>query len=313
MKTNTFILAIFVIFLLGCSSSTPIASLTPTITSIPTQTLTPSPSSTPKPTATPTLLLPSSIVFSIEDGVKPDDIKAIQQGIAIVHNYLETTVGGDETTNWPNFTVSVFNSSSNESCCLGLTKGSNGLNEPGPRFYTLHPEWSNNPLFPNTFIEHEKHSDHEYTHAWQGSLGCIGGRYGQPLGRWLTEGMAEYIAWNSLIKAGVFSHKQVIKFHVDSVLSQTGKPDFQSWENPDNLFDWWAYNYAYLAVEKLVEDNGGPIILRKLCDEAAKLAPVTNLRDYLNLNIAMKNLGIDKTSFYDELSIYFEEVLNKNR
>jgi hypothetical protein len=260
--------------------------------------------------------VPSSIRFNIDNGVSAANVEAIWQGIAIVHNYLETMMGGDEASNWPNLTVSIFNATSNESCCLGLTEGHNGLYEPGPRFYTLHPEWRNrNAMFPGGLsLEHQKHSAHEYTHAWQGALGCVGGQYGQPLGRWLTEGMAEYAAWNSLVQAGQLTREQVATFHVNSALSQSSysaRPDFKSWEDPDNPFHSWAYNYAYLAVEKLVTEAGGSIILRMLCDEAARVAPVTNIRDYLNLAIVMKNLGIDRDGFYDELPSYFAELFRK--
>jgi hypothetical protein len=170
-------------------------------------------------------------------------------------------------------------------------------------------------MFPGGLsLEHQKHSAHEYTHAWQGALGCVGGQYGQPLGRWLTEGMAEYAAWNSLVQEGQLTREQVATFHVNSALSQSSysaRPDFKSWEDPDNPFHSWAYNYAYLAVEKLVTEAGGSIILRMLCDEAARVAPVTNIRDYLNLAIVMKNLGIDRDGFYDELPSYFAELFRK--
>lgn len=307
-----------ILLLTACTSkpvTTPTLAFTQTAEA--TETIVPTSTKTPTlaPTLTPTLSVPDSVNFNIEDGTDATDIVAIKQGVSLAHFYLETVLGGDEAASWPNITVNVFNADSKVSCCQGLTRGKSGFYEPGPSFYTLHPNWvSRNPLFPGSiFLEHKKHSTHEYTHSWQSAIGCAGGKYGNPLGNWLTEGMAEYITWNALVQSGELTHKQVIKFHVDSALSQAGQPDFQSWENNENLFDWWAYNYAYLAVEKLVSDNGGPMILRRLCEETARIAPETNIRDYKNLSIAMQNLGIDKEIFYSELPAYFDQVFQLDK
>lgn len=291
------------------SAFTQTAGATETIA--PTSTKTP----TPAPTLTPTLSVPDSVNFNIEDGTDATDVEAIKQGVALAHSYLETVLGGDEAASWPNMTVYVFNADSKVSCCQGLTRGPSGFNEPGPSLYTLHPEWLNrNTLFPGSqFLEHKKHSTHEYTHSWQAAIGCNGGKYGNVLGRWLSEGMAEYITWNALVQSGELTHRQAMKFHIDSALSQPGQPDFRSWENPNNPFDWWAYNYAYLAVEKLVSDNGGPMILRRLCEETARITSDANIRDYKNLDIAMQNLGIDKEAFYSELPSYFEQVFRLDK
>jgi hypothetical protein len=39
---------------------------------------------------------------------------------------------------------------------------------------------------------------HEYTHVWQSSLGAIDIHW-QPLGNWINEGVAEYVAFNAII------------------------------------------------------------------------------------------------------------------
>lgn len=313
------LIAMGMLLLTACATSQPVTTptLTFTQTAVATETMVPTSTktSTPAPTLTPTLSVPESVNFNIDDGTDAADIEAIKQGVALAHFYLETVLGGDEAANWPNMTVNIFNADSKVSCCQGMTIGPSGFYEPGPSLYTLHPEWLNhNALSPESlFLEHKKHSAHEYIHSWQAAIGCAGGKYGNVLGGWLSEGMAEYIAWNALVQSGELTHKQVMKFHIDSALSQAGQPDFQSWENNDNLFDWWAYNYAYLAVEKLVSDNGGPMILRTLCEETARIAPETNIRDYKNLAIAMQNLGIDKEVFYSELPAYFDQVFELDK
>lgn len=290
-------------------SHTLVASQAPTLTRAPSNTPTPSPTETPSPS--PTLDIPSSIEFEIENGVDPDNINAIKVGVESAHQYLVSSMGGDEAAE-KGILVSIFDKTSDESCCLGLTEDSSGNFVAGPRFYTLHPEWRRgNSLFPGSIdLEHAKHSAHEYSHAWQASVGCLGSPYGQILGSWLTEGMAEYIAWNSLVNSGFVTKDQATNFHMGTIISSGEDPDFRSWENPDNTFDWWAYSYSYFAVDMLASDYSGDLTLRNICEEAARVAPVTNLRDYLNLPIALDNVGIDRDVLYRDLNEYFEEVVN---
>ena len=261
------------------------------------------------------LTVPPSISFYFDEGVGDADRGAIMTGVAIAHDYLQSVLGGDETTAWRDasgngLVVSVYTSADpeeSEGCCHGLTLGSDGQLRPGPRFYVSGRSWADG--FQPAEVRHAKDSAHEYAHNWQAVNGCVA-NFGNPLGRWLTEGMAEYIAWNAVIRAGLTSESELLRWNVEYATSAaTGPPDWELWEDSDNpSFRHWSYPYSFLATRRLVDEYGGANVLRDICEEVARLAPTSGVHDHLNMRSAFENLGIDRGQLYADMDRYVAEL-----
>ena len=259
---------------------------------------------------------PPLVTMYFDEGVGVDDREAITAGVGIAHNYLATILGGDEAATWTDsvgnpLTFSVFASSDDEGCCLARSIGPSGVYEMGPRFYVEHPLWTQGNDF---FIWHRKHAAHEYAHVWQAAVGGWGRgqpNIGNPLGRWLSEGMAEYLAHNSLIEIGLLTEEQVIADTVRGASTAGFSPDLAAWENPDDqTFASVGYGFSLLAVIRLVNEYGGPMVLRLISEEAGRLAIATpGVRDYLHMGMAFENLGIDRGAFYADMAEYFDQLV----
>lgn len=266
---------------------------------------------------TTTLALPETVAINFDVGVSDFDRQAITDGVAIAHNYLETMLDGDEVVTWTDefegnpLTVTVY-ASGDMGCC---TAGSFIPGAPFPDDFLLGPvfnvgniEWSSSQDAPQSVLR-RKHSAHEYAHAWQGAVGCSGGGHGDPLGRWLSEGMAEYIAWNSLIATGLITEDQAFGWNIRSAAQHPVPPDFLAWEsNDDQSFDWEAYYYAFFAATRLVNEHGGPMVLRDLCEETARLASARGFPYWPNFAIALENLGIDRDRLYADMASFIHMV-----
>lgn len=316
------------ILVAGCSQSadttstvreTTTGAVDASVTSVAATTSSSSTTTEPPTTTTTTLAFPDGVVINFDEGVSDVDREAITDGVAIAHNYAETTLGGDEAATWTdgfegNPLTATVHASGDMGCC---TAGSFIPGAPFPNDFLLGPVFNVGDPTWNTgaaplFIRHRKDSAHEYAHAWQGALGCGGGGHGDPLGRWLSEGMAEYIGWNSLVEAGRVTEEEFLSYVLKSVSWDANNdpvtPDLAAWEGDDQTFGSQGYFYSLLATTRLVNEYGGPMVLRDLCEETARLTQASGFPYWPNMAVAFDNLGIDRDRFYADMAEYFDQV-----
>ena len=100
-------------------------------------------------------------------------------------------------------------------CCTGLDPSG-----PRPFFDVKHPHWDiAGPPGIATWsvqINKEKVAAHEYTHGWQYALGGLSFTSRERLVDWLTEGMAEYVAYATMIRLGDMRPGDVDAFMLSS-------------------------------------------------------------------------------------------------
>lgn len=205
-------------------------------------TLKPTRTSGEEAVATPTspviiLPLPDAVTFEIGEGVDPRDLANLSEGMGAMHAYLEATFEMDAAVARP-FTVKVVATGRGNqdrggegSCCTALS-------EAGPRvfFDVRHPDW-----LAMSALHQVKAGAQAYAHVWQAGQGCVS-IYAHPMGRWLTEGMAEYVAWASLVSSGRTTQEAVRSANVNEAKAAaiTEFPSMQELE-----FGFPTYGYAY--------------------------------------------------------------------
>jgi len=269
------------LFLTACSSptstpqiaSTSTATLTPSATAsatltlvptvVPTLTLTASVTPTATITPTPTFSPPNIKIADAADD-PPSDVKDILNGLSVIQPFLGKNVGGDiSVEDLQNYTV-WFN---------GIGGVANALDN-GFHIDTHHVDWSPFVVdsigpFPDAIsIFHMHTSAHEYVHLWQHSLGCLSEtRY--PMSRWLVEGMADYLAWQSLIDAGYPTAKVLWEWERGLAASVPLSTPLKFMEPRQN--DPVAGTaLADFAIDQLVKQSpNGLLALRQICESVA--------------------------------------------
>ena len=201
----------------------------------------------------PTPPSPAGVTYLVGDGVGASDIAEVHEGVARVGAYLGASVGGDRTSA-VNVNVTVGNGSE-QFCCITA----------GPSFdiVTSNAAWSTPPAAaPDTWTpstERKELAAHEYVHTWQYALG---GRACMLGPRWISEGMAESLAYRSLVDAGlipaanmdVFTKRQLRNARYVTLGSLES-----AWPGDANPFA-----VGYLAVDRMLAANG-PLALRAFC------------------------------------------------
>ena len=206
----------------------------------------------------PTPPSPSGVAYAIGDGVAASDIAEVHEGVAHAGAYLATSAGGDRGNA---VTVNVRVGDGTERfCCLTV----------GPSFeiVTSNLAWSSPPAAaPDTWTpstERKELAAHEYIHLWQYELGGSACMLGP---RWISEGMAESLAYRSLVDAGlipapnmdVFTKRQLRNARYVTLRSLE-----TSWPSDANPFA-----VGYLAVDRMLARNG-PLPLRDFCSRVGR-------------------------------------------
>lgn len=201
----------------------------------------------------PTPASPSGVTYAVTDAVNASDIAEVHEGVARAGAYLAANAGGDRTNR---VTVNVrLGDGTERYCCLTV----------GPSFevVTSNLAWSSPPAAaPDTWTpatERKELAAHEYVHLWQYAIGGSACMLGP---RWLSEGMAESLAYRSLVSAGlipaanmdVFTKRQLRNARYVTLRSLEN-----SWPADANPFA-----VGYLAVDRMLAANG-PLPLRNWC------------------------------------------------
>jgi hypothetical protein len=204
-------------------------------------------------TPPPTPPSPAGITYAIGDRVNATDIAEVHEGVARAGAYLAANAGGDRADR---VTVNVRVGDGTERyCCLTI----------GPSFeiVTSNLAWSAPPASaPDTWASSTERNElaaHEYVHLWQYALGGSACMLGP---RWLSEGMAESLAYRSLVSAGVIPAANMDVFakrQLRNARYVTLRSLERAWPADANPFA-----VGYLAVDRMLAANG-PLALRTWC------------------------------------------------
>jgi len=196
---------------------------------------------------------PAGFDFSIGPNVAARDIADVHEGVEWASSYLASNVGGDRTKR---ATARVVVGDGTERFCC-ITSG------PSFDIVTGNPAWASpSAAAPDTWApdtERIELAAHEYVHVWQYDIGGNGCMLGP---RWLSEGMAEALAYRSLVSAGripaanmdVFTKRQLRTARYVTLRSLE-----TAWPSDANPFA-----VAYLAVDRLLA-SPDPLALRRFC------------------------------------------------
>jgi hypothetical protein len=201
----------------------------------------------------PTPPSPAGVSYAIGDRVNATDIAEVHEGVARAGAYLAANAGGDRAKG---VTVNVRVGDGTERyCCLTI----------GPSFeiVTSNLAWSAPPAAaPDTWTpstERKELAAHEYVHLWQYAMGGSACMLGP---RWLSEGMAESLAYRSLVDAGLIPAANMDVFakrQLRSARYVTLRSLESAWPADANPFA-----VGYLAVDRMLAANG-PLALRTWC------------------------------------------------
>jgi len=284
---------------------------TQTRTPPPTETYTPQSTNTSTPTVTPTPFpLPDGITFQIGEGkVTQNDISEISEALGIIHSYFISAFGTDPVLENP-LTVTVIGVGEDNQapgdlkgqCCGHMMDG-----KPGLFFDVQHPIWLQGDVHmpDNPYLHHLHNVAHEYTHLWQESQGCFstpGHPDPTPMRWWISEGMAEYLSASSLVNAGKLTWDQADKDW--QLRDAEGAPyeQFPSLKTMEFDFQDWDYSFAYLAVERLVQQAPkGILSLHTMCLDSA--------REMTYSKAFQDAFGQSPESFYADFPVYAQNDL----
>ena len=195
---------------------------------------------------------PRGMYFTVGAGVDAQSIADVHEGIDRVSGFLARTVGGDRSRT----ATTRINTGSATYCCLAQLDGID--------IVTGNSEWvSPRAAAADTWTadtERKELAAHEYVHVWQGELGGNACMLGP---RWISEGMAESLAYRSLVAAGLIPQANMDTFTKRQLITATTHPALAQLETqwPDSAN---PYSVAYLAVDRLLAANG-PLPLRAWC------------------------------------------------
>lgn len=209
------------------------------------------------PVATPSD--PRGMYFTVGAGVDARSIADVHEGIDRVSGYLGRAVGGDRSRTA--MTRIRVGSASDQYCCLAQLDGID--------IVTSNSEWvSPRAAAADTWTadtERKELAAHEYVHVWQGELGGNACMLGP---RWLSEGMAESLAYRSLVADGLIPQANMDTFTKRQLIAATTHPALAQletqWQDSAN-----PYSVAYLAVDRLLAANG-PLPLRAWCEAVGR-------------------------------------------
>ncbi len=252
-------------------------------------------------------------IFDVAPNVPEREVELIKEALLIAHDYLEAEYGGDidlemRQRTWVKVDATGRGNTEPMSDGANATALSQyNSRAPRPYFDVGHAQWGQDTSGRGWTRRTEKLKTviHEYVHGWHIVWLTHGNTRQQPLGSWLNEGIAEYVAYNALIAAG-----QMRKGDVDGFMASAAKNDGEL-NNSLSVY-WgairdapaWPGHVAYLAVDWLVsEAPDKQMSLTKLGTEIARHQPPEQA--------FATAFNIDLNDFYAQFDVY-REALRKN-
>lgn len=204
------------------------------------------------------IALGSGFKYDIGPGVPDSQLTLIKTGFWLADGFVERMVGGtmspDERAR---ITVKIEATGKGNQepgggggCCTGLSGG-----YARPYFDVKHKEWAQ-PVAGRGWsqaTDEMKTVIDEYVHAWHATLGALTPQ-GQPLGNWMNSGIAEYVAYSTLINAGRMSQKDADRMEFSSAVGAGElKPTLQSLQAVETPI--WPGHAGYVAIQWLVASS----------------------------------------------------------
>ncbi len=195
----------------------------------------------------------AGLYFEVTGAVPASDIHEVHAGVERSGGYLASAVGGDRSRR---AVVRITTGDGTERFCC-ITQG------PTFDIVTSNQAWSApSAAAADTWTASTERTElaaHEYVHLWQYELGGSACMVGP---RWISEGMAESLAYRSLVAAGLIPQANMDTFtkrQLTSARYVTLRSLESTWPSDANPFA-----VAYLAVDRLLAANG-PLPLRTWC------------------------------------------------
>ena len=246
--------------------ATPLSISSPTANSAPTVISSPRPTNITTPTPTPSPapfqlidLEPDELIWDVAIDVPLDQVDNIRTGIDIARTYLFEHLGGDiprDIRREIKVKIVATGMGNQELGGGGACCTANAVGAPRARLFfdVKHPSWDRDLRHSSAYpwgltVDKWKSAAHEYAHGWQNALGCLT-IHNKPLGDWMNEGIAEYVAYQALISAGFTDVPQVRNF-MESAARRSGEADVQLTSLETNS-PVWSGHIGYLAVEWLI-------------------------------------------------------------
>ena len=148
--------------------------------------------------------------------------------------------------------------------------------------------------------DHWKTAIHDYTHIWQFHLGCLGSRR---LGNWLSEGMAEFVAFEAMIESGEMDRSEVMEVMLSRARGsgELSRPLRDLGEGAIRDIGIWPGHVGFLALHRIVPSApGGILSLRTLCEEVGDGTSVPEAFETA--------FGVSLYDFYADFKEYREEL-----
>lgn len=213
------------------------------------------PPSTPTP---PPPLPPPFVQLVYSPQVLLEDRETISEGIGRASRYLAAVVGTDR----PQAITVRVDPGSADRCCRGscCDAGAGFIHiDGGAGFIYIdpaHANWSSQDRLSKVKI-----AAHEYVHTWGGDRGCLG----EFRVVWFVEGLAEYVAYQSLIQGGLRDPTDVYMQHVRNLRREVQQVPLSMQERRGAAGVNPTVVPSYLAVERAVSRAGLSAVLG-LCE-----------------------------------------------
>lgn len=219
----------------------------------------------------------TGVQWDVASNVPQADLQSIRHGIAASGDFLTAHLGGDiSPASRSTITIKVVATGrGNEApggggaCCTAIAP--DPPYGPRPFFDVAHSQWSQPSSLWSPDIGNEASAAHEYAHAWQANLGCLGGQPFKSLGGWLEEGIAQQVSYAAMTEQG-FIDKTTTAAFMESSAKDVGTQGKQ-WNTPLSEIDnsgVWPGHIGYLALDFAMNGTSNGLMgLRTICTEVA--------------------------------------------
>lgn len=249
--------------------------------------------------------------YDVDANVPEADLVAIKTGFSIVQTFLATELGGDIPVNMQlGITVRVVatglgNPSPNAggACCTALDDSGAAR----PFFDVKHRAWdiSSPPGIGRWSIQanKEKTAAHEYTHDWAWSLGGLTHQPPRRTVDWYSEGLAEYIAYATMIRQGQMQAANVDAFMLSSAIVTGQAARCLAFLENSNMSGagLWPGHMGFLAVQALVARSSRGILSVRVLNQ--------DIGSGMTFDQAFEHaFGLPKSEFYRTFPDYVASI-----
>lgn len=240
--------------------------------------------------------------YDVEPTVPAIDLANIKAGILGAQRFLDLRLGGDITVNQKlGITVKVVSTGVGNQDRGGGGACCTALDGSGARLFfdVRHRDWINQFAQRWTVDTGKKKSAaHEYAHGWAWSLGALTIN-SQPLGDWMNEGIAEFVAYSSEANGGNLAMPDADAFELSSAII-TGEATrcLSSLENSNQAgTGLWPGHIGYVAIKALVaRSQYGILAIRRVNED---------IGTGMTFDQAFQDaFGISKQDFYASFPAY---------